>query len=109
MVLAQDGLLDLDEPVLRWVPELRPPGGCAEVVTVLDLLSHRSGISRHDQTWILNPSWDREELVRRLQHLPLAAGLREQMEYTNLGYTLAALVIERVTGGSWDDHCATVS
>lgn len=103
-LLADDGLLDLDEPVRRWVPELRlPDEERATQVTMRDLLGHRSGISRHDLTWILNPSWDRQELVRRLEHLPLAAARRERMEYTNLGYTLAGLVMERITGTSWDE------
>lgn len=103
-VLADHGRLDLDEPVRAWVPELRLPDSVlAEQITTRDLLAHRSGLSRHDLTWILNPSWDRQELVQRLEHLPLAAGLRERMEYSNLGYSLAGLVLERVTGTSWDD------
>lgn len=103
-VLADDGLLDLDAPVQKWIPELRlPEQDRAAQITTRDLLSHRSGLSRHDLAWILNPSWDREALLRRLEHLPVAAGLREQMEYSNLGYSLAGLVMERVTGSSWDD------
>lgn len=104
-VLHEGGVLDLDAPVRRWVPELRLPNrDVAAKVTVRDLLAHRSGISRHDLAWILNPSWDRRELVGRLEHLPLAAGLRERWEYSNLGYALAGLVIERATDSSWAEQ-----
>ncbi len=102
-LLADEGLLDLDAPIAVHVPELHlPDAGRASEITLRDLLSHRAGLSRHDLTWILNPSWDREELLRRLEHLPLASGLREKMEYSNLGYALAGLVIERITGSTWD-------
>ncbi|MCA1713034.1 MAG: beta-lactamase family protein, partial [Actinobacteria bacterium] len=103
-VLASESVLDLDAPVRRWVPELElPDADRAASVTLRDLLAHRSGISRHDLVWILSPSLDRVELVRRLRHLPLAAGLRERMEYTNLGYALAALALERAAGAGWGD------
>jgi CubicO group peptidase (beta-lactamase class C family) len=104
-LLAAEGLLDLDAPVRTWVPELRLPSeDVAAEVTVRDLLAHRSGLSRHDLTWLLNSSWDTAELVRRLEHLPLSGGLREKWDYSNLGYALAGLAIERAGGGTWSEQ-----
>jgi CubicO group peptidase (beta-lactamase class C family) len=104
-VLADAGLLDLDAPVRDYVPELRLPDPViAERVTTRDLLSHRSGLGRHDLAWILNGSWTREEVVRRTAHLPLAGDLRAQCSYSNLGFTLAGLVIERAVGRTWEDQ-----
>ena len=107
-VLHEDGLFDLDAPVRRYVPELALPDPVlAERITTRDLLSHRSGLARHDFTWILNPSWTSEDLVRRLAHLPVAGDLRAEMVYSNLGYTLAGVAMERATGSTWHHVVAT--
>lgn len=103
-VLAEDGVLDLDAPVRRYVPELRLPDmTVADRVTTRDLLSHRSGIGRHDFTWILNPQWDDVELLARLEHLPLAGDLRAAFVYSNLGYAVAGIAMGRAVGESWSD------
>ncbi len=108
-VLHERGVLDLDAPVRRWVPELELPDPVvAERVSIRDLLSHRSGLGRHDLTWIFSPSWTRADLVRRLAHLPLAGDLRTEMNYSNLGYALAGLAIERATDSNWEAQLAEV-
>ena len=104
VVLAEDGLVDLDVPVRTYVPELRLPDSVvAERVTLRDLLSHRSGLDRHDLAWIYNPSWSREECVRRLAHLSLVGDLRARWSYSNFGYTLAGLAMERATGIAFEE------
>ncbi|HET6818257.1 MAG TPA: serine hydrolase [Mycobacteriales bacterium] len=103
-VLAEEGVLDLDVPVRRYVPELRLPDmTIADRVTTRDLLSHRGGLGRHDFTWIANPAWDATELLARLEHLPLAGDLRAQFVYSNLGYAVAGIAMERAAGVSWSD------
>jgi CubicO group peptidase (beta-lactamase class C family) len=105
--LAADGVLDLDAPVRRLVPELELADPViAERVTVRDLLSHRSGLARHDLLWILSPSLTREELVGRLAALPVGGDLRAEMAYSNLGYTLAGLAIGRAAGTTYEDALA---
>lgn len=104
VVLAEDGLVDLDAPVRTYVPELRLPDSViAERVTLRDLLSHRSGLDRHDLAWIFNPAWSREECVGRLAHLSLVGDLRAQWSYSNFGYTLAGLAMERATGITFEE------
>jgi len=101
--LAEDGIVELDVPVRRWVPELRLPDPViAERVTLRDLLSHRSGLGRHDLLWILDPSLGRDELVRRLEFLPLGGDLRNQWIYSNLAFTLAGIAMERATGATFE-------
>jgi CubicO group peptidase (beta-lactamase class C family) len=104
-VLAEEGVVDLDAPVRRYVPELRLPDPVlADRITIRDLVSHRSGLGRHDMAWICNPSWSREELVRRLEHLPLVGDLRNQLHYSNFGYTLAGLALGRAAGSTWEEQ-----
>jgi len=107
-VLSAEGVVDLDAPVRRLVPELRLPDQfLADRITIRDLVSHRSGLGRHDFAWILNPSWSREELVRRLEHLPLAGDLRAQIAYSNFGFTLAGLALGRAVGTSYEEALRT--
>jgi CubicO group peptidase (beta-lactamase class C family) len=103
-LLHDDGLLDLDAPVRLLVPELAlPDEDLAERVTLRDLLSHRSGLSRNDLAWILNGAWDRAELLRRLAHLPATGPLRGQWAYSNFGFALAGEAIGRAAGATWED------
>ena len=103
-VLAEEGVLDLDAPVRRYVPELRLPDmTVADRMTTRDLLAHRSGIGRHDFTWIANPRWEADDLLARLEHLPLAGDLRAEFVYSNLGYALAGIVMERAAATGWAD------
>jgi CubicO group peptidase (beta-lactamase class C family) len=103
-LLAADGVLDLDATVRRYVPELRLPDEVvAARVTTRDLLSHRSGIGRHDLTWIFNPQWSPEDVLRRLEHLSLVGDLRAQWSYSNLGFALAGVVVGRAGGASFDE------
>ena len=107
VLLAEDGVVDLDLPVRTYVPELRLPDPViAERATLRDLLSHRAGLGRNDLAWILNPSWSREELVRRLAGLPLCGDLRAQWQYSNFGYALAGLAMERAAGGTYAELLA---
>lgn len=102
-LLAADGAVDLDAPVRSYVPELRLPDPVvAERVTLRDLLSHRSGLGRHDLIWILDASVSRADLVRRLEFLPLAGDLRNQWSYSNLGFALAGHAMERATRQTYD-------
>ena len=105
VLLAEDKLLDLDAPVRTYVPELRLLDPViAERVTLRDLLSHRSGLARHDMAWILNASWTAQDVVERLAHLPLHGDLRTQMNYSNFGYALAGIAIERVSGTAYEEQ-----
>lgn len=102
--LVDEGLLAWDTPVREYVPELRlADPAVADRVTLRDLLSHRSGLARHDLAWIANPGWTRPELVRRLRRLPLGGDLRQAWSYSNLGYILAGHVAEVVTGSSFEE------
>ncbi|KAF2215059.1 hypothetical protein CERZMDRAFT_110557 [Cercospora zeae-maydis SCOH1-5] len=66
-------------------------------VTLEDALSHRTGLPRHDQTWINGTCSDRE-VVRSLRFLPMHNELRAKWEYCNVPYTAVSHAIETVTG-----------
>jgi CubicO group peptidase (beta-lactamase class C family) len=102
--VVDDGLLEWDQPLRDYLPELRLHDPVVtDRLTVTDLLSHRSGLPRHDFAWLGHPDMTREESFRRLRFLPLSRDLREAFQYCNLGYLLAGHVVERLTGTPWED------
>ena len=72
-------------------------------LTIVDLLSHRSGLPRHDLAWIGQPGRSRAEIVRSLRFLPLSRDLRQEFQYCNLGYLVAGHVVEALSGVPWED------
>ena len=103
--LVDDGLLDWSRPLRDYLPDLRLHDPVAtDRVSVVDFLSHRSGLPRHDLAWIGHPEWSRAEMVRRLRFLPLSRDLRESWQYCNLGYLVAGYAVEVLAGSSWEDY-----
>jgi CubicO group peptidase (beta-lactamase class C family) len=76
-------------------------------LSVIDLLSHRSGLPRHDLAWLGHPGLSRAELVRRLRFLPLSRDLRQEFQYCNFGYLVAGRVVEVLSGTPWEDYLRT--
>ncbi|MGH9195805.1 MAG: serine hydrolase domain-containing protein, partial [Acidimicrobiia bacterium] len=103
--LVDEGLIEWDRPVREYLPEFRlSDPTLSDRVTVKDLLSHRTGLPRHEWVWIPNPSWSREEIVKRLKHLELNRDLRQQWQYSNLAYITAGHLAGVVTGSTWEEQ-----
>jgi CubicO group peptidase (beta-lactamase class C family) len=106
--VVDDGLLEWERPLRDYLPDLRLLDPVVtDRVTMVDFLSHRSGLPRHDLAWIGHPGWTRAEVVRRLQFLPLSKDLRQSFQYCNLGYLLAGHAVEVLTGTAWEDYLRT--
>ena len=102
--LVDEGMLDWDRPLRDYVPGIQLHDSLAsERLTIVDLLSHRSGLPRHDLTWVGQPGRSRAELVRALRFLPLSRDLRQEWQYCNLGYVAAGHVVETLSGIPWED------
>ncbi len=100
LLLAEDGKLSLDDKLSRYVPEV-PRGG---EVTLAQLLNHTSGIAAYtardgfDRETML-PHTPRQLLDYILDKTPLydfEPGTR--WAYSNSNYSIAGLVVERVSG-----------
>ena len=101
-MLADAGKLDWDAPVRSVIPDFAlADAPLGERITVRDLVTHRSGMPRHDLVWY-GAKFERAELVRRLRHLPLNHDLRTDFQYNNLMYLTAGHVAERVLGTTWE-------
>lgn len=102
--LVDEGKVDWDKPVARYLPGFRLYDTVAsQELTPRDLVTHRSGLPRHDLVWYNNQTLTRKDLVERLQYLPPSAELRERWQYNNLMYLTAGYLIEQLTGKRWED------
>jgi CubicO group peptidase (beta-lactamase class C family) len=102
--LVDEGLLEWDRPLRDYVPGVRLHDPfVSDRLTMVDLLSHRSGLPRHDLTWIGQPGRSRAEIVTSLRFLPLSRDLRQEFQYCNLGYLVAGHVVEALAGVPWED------
>ena len=102
--LVDDGLLEWDRPIRDYLPDVRLHDPVVtDRLTVADLLSHRSGLPRHDLVWLGHPDRSRADLVHRLRFLPLSRDLRLEFQYCNLGYLVAGHIVEVLAGTPWAD------
>ncbi|KOC14079.1 penicillin-binding protein [Aspergillus flavus AF70] len=93
-------------PVHDILPEfaLEDPWATTHV-TLEDILSHRSGLPRHD--WIANANLTIQEVISKLRYAPLTAPVRTTWQYTNLLYMTAGYLIEKQTGQELKDFLRT--
>lgn len=104
--LVEQGMVAWDAPVVRYLPDfaLYDPWVTREL-TVRDLLVHRSGLGlgAGDLLWWPASTYGRAEIARRLRYIKPATSFRSAYAYDNVLYLVAAQIIERVTGRSWED------
>jgi CubicO group peptidase (beta-lactamase class C family) len=101
-LLHDAGRLDWSKPVRDYLPEFRLHDPVAtERVTICDLLSHQSGLPRHD--WVHMPGdRARADLLGVMRYLEPSRDIRAAYQYNNLCYNVAGLLIERVSGQSYE-------
>ncbi len=104
LLLAKDGRLSLEDPIRRWLPEMPP--GIGSRIRLLHLLTHSSGLIDYES--LIPPTQTTQVLDADVLRL-LAAGDSTyfppgtQFRYSNSGFCLLALVIERVSGQPYAD------
>nr|POE77854.1 protein flp [Quercus suber] len=73
-----------------------------EDITVEDMLSHRTGIPRADDSYLSTD--DAEIVTRNLRNLEVAAPIRTKFMYCNMMFTVATYLIQKVTGQLFRDY-----
>ncbi len=101
-LLADEGRMDLDAPVRTYLPDfsLQDPVASA-TLTTRDILTHRSGLPRHDLFWYEAP-FSRDELYYRLRFLEPSGPPHTQWRYNSLMFVVAGRIVEKVSGESWE-------
>lgn len=103
-MLVKEGKVDLDKPVRQYLPELTFEDEYSNAhVNLRDMMCHRTGLPRHDYSWYGSTAL-RWELLDRIPHLKPSAELREKYQYNNFMFLAQGLVIEKLTGKSWEEN-----
>ena len=101
-ILAEDGRLEWDTPITRLAPGFRMHGrALTNAITLRHMVSHRTGMPRHDALWVLG-AVDRAGLMRRLRFLKPAAPLGQVFAYNNLMFAAAGHIAGRLAGIPWE-------
>ncbi len=108
-ILVEQGKLEWDRPVVDYMPwfQLSDPYVSREL-TVRDLLVHRSGLSlgAGDLLWWPATDLGSKDITLRLRHVPLSTSFRSAYAYDNVLYVAAGMLIQEVTGRTWEQFVA---
>jgi len=103
--LREEGKLSFDESPRLYIPELsffnrEMNSG----ITIRDLMSHQTGLPRHDYSWYFFPSFSKDSLIQRIQYHEPFAGVREKWRYNNFMFMTQGVITERITGKTWEEN-----
>ncbi len=102
-MLVDEGKLTWDKPVRESVPSIKfYNDDLNRTVTLRDMLSHRTGITRHDSIWFQS-SDTRKQLFDKVKYLEPQEPIRQTFLYNNLMYAAAGTIIELQSGKPWED------
>ena len=101
-MLVEEGKLAWDKPVRDSVPSIRFHNDFLNNnVTLRDMLSHRTGITRHDVIWYKS-DFTRKELFDKLVYLEPQEPMRTTFLYNNLMFAAVGYLIELQSGKTWE-------
>ena len=113
--LRDRGLLSLDDPAVRYVPELRQVHGeygPIDAITIRHLLTHSAGFRNPTWPWDCDDPtncdwqpfepthWNQIAAMLPYTHIAFAPGSR--WSYSNLGYVFLGQIIERLSGDDFE-------
>ena len=102
--LVDEGKLDWDKPIKTFVPSIQfYNNDLNNSITIRDMLSHRTGVTRHDLIWYKS-DFNRTELFSKLKYLEPAQPLRQGFLYNNLMYAASGHIINLIEGKTWEQY-----
>ncbi len=101
MILAEQGKLQYEDPIVKYLPELKK---FSNGITIKHLLTHTSGIPDVGDLGIDDPGLTNAKALKTLAKLK--TNFREpgqKYQYSNTGYLLLATIVERITKKKFGD------
>lgn len=101
MLLYDQGKINLDDKVIKYIPEFSSNG--KENITILNLLLHNSGL----KDWIpfYKTCKNKEEVLKTIFDINLNYKTGSKFVYSDLNFILLGLIAERISGNSLDEYC----
>ncbi len=112
MQLVEAGKIELDAPVIDYLPYFQLADGRGTEITIRQLLMHMSGLPDNDWDNIqvyVEPRYDAnalEDHVRSMQNISLLYDPGTQFEYTSMGYDVLGDVVAKVSGQPFEEYVA---
>ena len=101
-LLVDEGKLDWDKPIRQYVPGIKFYNDDLDrTITIRDMLSHRTGITRHDSIWYKS-EFSQKDLFDRLRYLEPSEAPRSVFLYNNMMYAGSGYSIELLSGKPWE-------
>lgn len=107
MQLAERGQVELDSPIVSYLPYFRMNDERYHQITVRQLLNHTSGIPDEDDYAWDRPEYDEESLERYVKSISRRKLLSEPgllFAYSNIGYEILGDLIAKVSGLSFEEY-----
>ncbi|MBP3958982.1 serine hydrolase [Gemmata sp. G18] len=101
-MLVDEGSLNWDDPVKKHLPsfKLSDPNANA-LLTVRDLVTHRTGLASHDLLWYHAP-WSIEHTLKQVPLLPLDYPFRSGYRYNSITFMAAGRIAEQCGKDKWE-------
>jgi CubicO group peptidase (beta-lactamase class C family)/D-alanyl-D-alanine dipeptidase len=100
MQLVEEGKIDIDAPVTKYLPDFRPDNPFGKAITLRQLMSHRSGLVREPPVgnYFDDKPPSLEKTIASLNGVPLVYEPEKRIKYSNSGVATVGLVVEKVDG-----------
>jgi CubicO group peptidase (beta-lactamase class C family) len=104
LLLQQEGKLNIKDDIRKYLPAYNSYG---KTITIEHILSHTSGIPSYTELYgfdtIRNRLISNHQLVKFFESRPLLFEPGSNWSYSNSGYVLAAIIVEKVSGMPFND------
>ncbi len=105
MRLAERGKLSIDDPITKYLPDVPTHG---QIITIRRLLNHTSGIHNYTSEPSWRGTWGQQlsprQIVAFVDHDSLDFKPGDRWSYSNTGYVLLGMIIEKVTGETYANY-----
>lgn len=102
-MLVDEKKMSWDDPVRKRLPYFRLSDACADsMVTLRDIVSHRTGLTRHDELWD-DTTWSSEEVIRHAGSVKPGAPFRTTYQYQNIMFIAAGEAVAAAAGMPWSE------
>lgn len=104
-ILNKEGKISFDKKATDYLPALHFYNeDMNQHITPRDMMSHRTGLPRHDYSWYFFETDSRDTLLQRIQYQEPTADIREKWQYNNMMFLAQGMMAEKITGKSWEDN-----
>jgi len=103
--VVDDGLVRWDDRVKDILPDFDwADDEVEDEMLVRDLFTHATGLCPQVGTYIPNLGYDRNDIYQMFRYMKPIYPFRSKFGYNNITFIIAARIIEKVTGCSWEEN-----